>query len=1020
MPQPICAGGTQENISEAKYIGLSNPDCQGNYLSFQLGKTVTELTNNGSAVATFPYTLANGTVITQSQYNYLQHLALLECNASTGCTPLQTCSSVGSTGTACGNTSVGANNWEFDDIAVSFNAGNGTNVGLGIYTAGLWNNNSNPQLIQLASHLHFNRVLVWGDWIGNSATDAGLKAGANNPSDAVNFSGCMYCTIGNSQISGNLRPGGEGHNILNQGLQTKIFNMWLEGMSSSYFSGGFSSAPPIINGQPYVPSQDVEIGPGMFGFPEGWLGENCSGTPGTVQNSGNGCWLIPDSNYYWGGAGSNIPTPPAGLYIPCNLGTYTANNTCVTIDSTGYIVTYQFGPPFHDSLSSWPGNVALINPTYNSSGNALQSSKNNLTTNTVSSPWPNSCTPPSPTNCYNGTGVTYVTLQNPATCYDGNGNQESCGNGDLQTFIMNGPSIVRKNGFELKSTERMVVYGVTFRNVDQSGGQSGVAATINVRNNSGGAYGVNYQTTIHDVLFLNDVFEDTCEGIGVDARSGAASDGGGTGWPMYNVWFQNILEFGLSNRNNVGCGTNSSGFVIDSGHQTWQGTVTQVSSNAATFVATYSNDAAANLESHTISSYTYGNQLLELTTADSNTFSAGEDVVFSAGSTGNVLLDGQVFAVCGATGACPLSTGNPGPNGSTFYIYPGVGYSGSALGTIQGPAGYQVLDIPTGWPAYVYNCTGTYGSYFNMGTQTITSHTISAGVGNTSLNPNLSIGSTPWNGSWNPGSNSAPGNSTITYPWTAGTNNPVNSSATCTLSNVEGGPSNLLITNFTMITDNNQPIGEGPSLSNGPTFQTSFLFRDSIIVGPTAATTSASGWYNTSPNKEGLVNQTTCTPPNCYGTENFNYDMTSMTADHLVWPGRNTTNNLYTEFGNNPNFPDYVGGCKILGCNPTITMYFPATPYCTGSTPSYSGYNTGCVGFKGAMSATSMPLYPPSGDPFDFSLLPNSPFSGKSSSGGDLGAILRAIFLYPGVNNQTSRVFTCPYPCGTPGPFKDF
>lgn len=132
-----------------------------------------------------------------------------------------------------------------------------------------------------------------------------------------------------------------------------------------------------------------------------------------------------------------------------------------------------------------------------------------------------------------------------------------------------------------------------------------------------------------------------------------------------------------------------------------------------------------------------------------------------------------------------------------------------------------------------------------------------------------------------------------------------------------------------------------------------------------------------------------------------------MSADHMVFPGRNK--NIYTEYGNNPSFPD-LAGCTGVGCNPPTTMYFPATSYCTGAVPDAT-----CIGFIGAMSAVSMPLV--LNDYHQFALLSTSVFapSGVSpaSDGTAMGANIPAIDVA-----QTQTLYVCGSPCGS-GPFPD-
>jgi hypothetical protein len=178
----------------------------------------------------------------------------------------------------------------------------------------------------------------------------------------------------------------------------------------------------------------------------------------------------------------------------------------------------------------------------------------------------------------------------------------------------------------------------------------------------------------------------------------------------------------------------------------------------------------------------------------------------------------------------------------------------------------------------------------------------------------------------------------------------------------------------------------GNNVTDGPNFQQNALLRDSIFLG--------GGWV-------GSLGEGT-------PVEKFNYDITSMSADHLVWPTRTASH--YTEYGNNPSYPD-TAGCAGAGCSPPTTMYFPTTPYCTGATST-----SACVGFTGAMSASSMPLTLP--DYHGFELRSDSIFSagqsGDASDGTAMGANIPAIDAA-----QTQTRYVCSSYCGATGPYPD-
>jgi hypothetical protein len=229
---------------------------------------------------------------------------------------------------------------------------------------------------------------------------------------------------------------------------------------------------------------------------------------------------------------------------------------------------------------------------------------------------------------------------------------------------------------------------------------------------------------------------------------------------------------------------------------------------------------------------------------------------------------------------------------------------------------------------------------------------------------------------------------TVTYPWVA-TANAVDTSGKCVLTNVQGGGRNTLFTHNTVITDSTHGLTSSNSPGqHGPNYQIHALLRDSILLG---------AWFNNPPG-EGTPSET------------FNFDITSLTADHLVWPTR--TASKYTEYGNNTAFA--AGPCTTpTGCNPPVSMYFPTTDYCTGATST-----SACVGFIGAMSLPSGPMPLTLNDYHNYALRSDSLFfagnSQQASDGKSMGADISAID-----NAETTTTYTCPYTCGSPGPFVD-
>jgi hypothetical protein len=290
--------------------------------------------------------------------------------------------------------------------------------------------------------------------------------------------------------------------------------------------------------------------------------------------------------------------------------------------------------------------------------------------------------------------------------------------------------------------------------------------------------------------------------------------------------------------------------------------------------------------------------------------------------------------------------------------------------------GFEVMNINAGDPVSISGCTSVPA--FNVATHSACGRSgLAAGIG-----PKAIIGSTPWSGSYNPAGVS------VVYPWAAPPN-AQDSSGTCQITNLESGPQALLITHNSFITDLQNAIGAGPAPSAGPSYQTNHLFRDSIILSGN----NPRGWNNSA-----------CGPGT--PTENFDYDTTTMTADHLVLPMESASS--YTEFGNHPNYSNPF--CSTPGgCSPTVTFRFPTTDYCTGATST-----SACVGFTGAMSLPAGPMPVALSDYHGYVLRSDSSFHAAASDGSDIGVNIPAIDAA-----QTTNLYVCTSFCGNPGPFPD-
>jgi hypothetical protein len=302
--------------------------------------------------------------------------------------------------------------------------------------------------------------------------------------------------------------------------------------------------------------------------------------------------------------------------------------------------------------------------------------------------------------------------------------------------------------------------------------------------------------------------------------------------------------------------------------------------------------------------------------------------------------------------------------------------------------GFQAFGIPAGFPVAVVNCTDTR---FNVPNYSKSGFATPSGIG-----PVTPSGSAAWNGTW------SIANVTITYPWTSAPGGASETSGTCILTNVQGNPGNFLMTHFTYISDTDTPIGTGASVHGGPNFAMDSLFRDSIVLTRFSAGAGSGGWFNSAVggSSEGTASGGTT------GTMQFDRDITSLTADHIVWPRPTGTNTHYTEYGNHPSYKDSAG-CTGAGCNPPTTMFFPTSDFCSGSTPT-----SNCVGFVGAMNASSMPIV--LDDYHGYALRSDSSFHNAASDGTDMGAIMSAID-----SAQTANLYVCTSSCGSPGPYPD-
>jgi len=540
-------------------------------------------------------------------------------------------------------------------------------------------------------------------------------------------------------------------------------------------------------------------------------------------------------------------------------------------------------------------------------------------------------------------------------------------------------STVRKNCLENKEGYRVLYSGNICENVDSSGGQNNAILWQDL-NRSAGGLGENYQTTAHDFTFEYNIVSDSCAGLALE-RSDTAN--GGVGYAIHHFWFNNNLFYQISagsGTTSPGCSTSGkTGHSFSAAGQQWQGTQT-CNGTSCTFVANCNIGGTNGTGTGTGGCI---GQIYSLTITNPGTCSANGNLTFTAPQiTEGLLPEGTYTCSAGVLATVSLTT-------TAFYLQAGSGYTAaptigfsgtctscavtatlvtSGTAQTQPAVGYEDFDINAGDPVAITMCSNS--AYNNVSDKSWPGpqHWPSA------IAPMASTGSTAWSGSYNVAG------VTVTYP---SSETGSETSGYCTLTNTQGDPQNLIYTHNLLVTDatwdltaGNEPLSQG-----GPNFQINAEFQNNIWTG--------GGWFN---NPLGEGNPTVI----------WDYDITSLTADHDLWTGRTST--LYTPFyGANSSFP--VGSPALL---------FPSTGYCSGSTATaYTGVGTGCLGFTGVMSASSMPLT--LADYHNWALVASSSFKSggtyQASDGTDMGPNISAI--------DAAQTNNCYAPCGLNGPYPD-
>ena len=260
-----------------------------------------------------------------------------------------------------------------------------------------------------------------------------------------------------------------------------------------------------------------------------------------------------------------------------------------------------------------------------------------------------------------------------------------------------GNGYVRKNSHETKVANRYLYDGNINENVDNSGGQSGIAISWKTDNCSAGTPCSNYWIVNQNVTMTNTVMRNLCQGASWGFRASTSSSGGGVTLPTQMAVLQNNLSYNVS-ANNPGCtGSSNLGFRVNN-------------NDGATWSASASRNATGTLSTLTLTT-TPGFTQSDMNVGDPTNVTGCADASFN-------------------TSATSLTLASAGTSPTTLtVVYPNTGAANaSTTGCI--------FNNLQGWPrylAYVHN-----SDFINDGTNA-TSPYAPAKIAPLSLSRNLSF-----------------------------------------------------------------------------------------------------------------------------------------------------------------------------------------------------------------------------------------------------------------------------------------
>jgi hypothetical protein len=235
-----------------------------------------------------------------------------------------------------------------------------------------------------------------------------------------------------------------------------------------------------------------------------------------------------------------------------------------------------------------------------------------------------------------------------------------------------GNGYVRKNAHEYKFSQRIVLDGNIFENVDNSGAQNGTIISAKTAQTSGGALGGNYWTIQANSTITNNVMRNSCNGPTLGDRSdNTGSNGGGTSLPAEIYNYSNNLLYNV-NTSNPGC--NVAGF---NSNPQYGFRIGQVAPGTAWTGVTAARDVTGTIATLTLPS--------SAGIAES-TVSVGDPIQVS-GCTGDAAFNTT------STAMGPLAIAGTLPTGLTVVYL----NTGTASGTATG----CTVSIGQGWPNYL-------------------------------------------------------------------------------------------------------------------------------------------------------------------------------------------------------------------------------------------------------------------------------------------------------------------------------